>query len=149
MRILNFWRQVAAVLRNVAYPKTPAEHWAEQALHHKPAPETLERAVNAAVKGEVSTIEAHGRTWHKGPPPHVGWWNAAFFPELEWASDTWRWWDGKNWTLVREVRDAADATLCTRYGSQLAVWWTDYYPEDAVVPRMTPEQWKERARAGY
>lgn len=146
MRILNFWRQVAAVLRHAAYPKTPAEHWEEQAKQHKPCPQALEQAVNAAVKGEVPTMEAHGRTWHKGPPPHVGWWNASVDPRQDIAENTWRWWDGKHWTKLRFtdyplLENDSSAEAATR------IWWNDYYPDNAVVPRMTPEQWKERARA--
>lgn len=145
MRVINFWRQVAAVLRHAAYPKTPAEHWEEQAKHHKPAPQAVEEAVNAACKdhGDVVEVEAHGRTWYSGPPPHVGWWNASAWPKQAWAPITWRWWDGKRWALCREVGSNPYQTKLDMDG----IFWNDYYPEDAVVPRMTPEQWKERARA--
>ena len=34
------------------------------------------------------------RTWHKGPPPFPGWWNASNCRnEL-----AWRWWNGTSWS---------------------------------------------------
>jgi hypothetical protein len=92
----------------------------------------------------LDTIEAHGRTWRTGPPPHVGWWNASVAPSEPYAPDAWRWWDGKRWSLYRSKYLQAHEQI--NY-SLMEVWWNAYYPDNAAVPRMTPEQWKERARA--
>jgi hypothetical protein len=32
-------------------------------------------------------------TWHKGPPPSIGWWPASSCRDKECL----RWWDGKHW----------------------------------------------------
>lgn len=76
------------------------------------------------------------RTWHKGPPPHVGWWNASYF-----RSDfSWRWWDGECWSHIcyefmnsREAKNEAKKSLSIH-----GIEWTDYYPENARVPRVDP-----------
>jgi hypothetical protein len=39
----------------------------------------------------AGVIEAHGRTWRTGPPPHVGWWNASSSPTSSMATEVWRW----------------------------------------------------------
>ena len=77
------------------------------------------------------------RIWHNGPPPHVGWRNAST------AKDClcWRWWDGKCWSapaypdyaIERVVECAKAATLPHR-----KLQWTDYWPENACVPRIKP-----------
>lgn len=78
------------------------------------------------------------RTWHKGPPPHVGWWNASRIG----ATDCWRWWDGSHWSVVAVPDDPDDevawsAATPTEHGSIL---WTDYWPENARVPRIDPRK---------
>lgn len=78
------------------------------------------------------------RTWHKGPPPHVGWWNASAGRNI-WA---WRWWDGESWSdyLLEydTARSAADAAKRPALGSQAPIEWTDYWPKNARVPRIDP-----------
>lgn len=74
--------------------------------------------------------------WHKGPPPHVGWWNASNYE----ASGTWRWWDGLEWStgvhanmpLSIAVRHAVVHTVATE------VKWNDSYPAHARIPRYDP-----------
>lgn len=34
-------------------------------------------------------------TWHKGPPPSIGWWPASLTRDPECL----RWWDGKHWGM--------------------------------------------------
>lgn len=77
------------------------------------------------------------RTWHRGPPPHIGWWNAS-----KWSrGNVWRWWDGEKWSYGvlsdephSEVARRADLKSTTSHD----VWWSDYYPENARVPRIAP-----------
>jgi hypothetical protein len=74
------------------------------------------------------------RVWHKGPPPHVGWWNSSQYH----SESVWRWWNGEYWS--DPVGDhysielaAKKAAIQTTYKD---VRWTDYYPENARVPRI-------------
>ena len=152
MRTLNVWRQLIAVVRHLAYPApATASPLIESLDAVAAAGEIAAFAVPTQGGGEalaesaVVTMEAHGRTWYKGPPPHVGWWNAARYPEEEVAPVAWRWWDGKRWSKIG-FSDELGGMYEESYPAA-CVWWNDYYPEDAVVPRMTPEQWKEKARA--
>ena len=76
------------------------------------------------------------RIWHKGPPPHIGWWNASIRKDRY----VWRWWNGKRWSCA----------ACTDYPAWVAgdvaklktaadgVQWTDYWPKNARVPRSKP-----------
>lgn len=78
--------------------------------------------------------------WHKGPPPHAGWWNARtpYSDDENW----WGWWDGQIWsTFVSNYshpRTAGEAAR-DRGGMQVdKILWTTYYPENARVPRVDP-----------
>ena len=81
------------------------------------------------------------RTWHKGPPPHVGWWVASIFR----IDFIWRWWDGKNWSVgidkSNSPKDAARFAL-ERSSKQLKIEWKDYYPQNARVLRIDPSKGK-------
>jgi hypothetical protein len=86
------------------------------------------------------------RTWHKGPPPHVGLWNAS----VSGWNDLWRWWDGNAWSqgeLPHATARQAEKTAAAgdRHNPD-AIQWTDYYPENARVPRVNPSA--SRVRAG-
>jgi hypothetical protein len=77
------------------------------------------------------------RNWHKGPPPHVGWWNASVVE----VHDAWRWWNGEFWSNV--VYSAAgvrriEERAAQKFYRQKDVRWTDYYPRNARVPRIDP-----------
>ncbi|VVD75131.1 hypothetical protein [Pandoraea commovens] len=78
------------------------------------------------------------RTWHKGPPPHVGWWNANSI-----RSDVlWRWWNGKGWSLP-SIDDFDPHVAARRAATPCAfddIEWTDYWPENARVPRVNPNE---------
>lgn len=78
------------------------------------------------------------RTWHKGPPPHVGWWNASGIRHPE----AWRWWDGKNWSFVAYASNSAKwAGKAAQMGhTDTGIEWTDYYPKNARVPRVDPRK---------
>ncbi len=77
------------------------------------------------------------RVWHKGPPPFSGWWNASKSRNRK----SWRWWEGGKWSVqVREDESAKDAQLWAEIESvyQELIEWTDYWPENARVPRLDP-----------
>jgi len=79
--------------------------------------------------------------WHKGPPPHIGWWVAS----LCGYEKSWRWWDGVAWS---------HSALPTSPINSVAFWsmkhapqddkkkirWSDYYPKNARVPRIDPRK---------
>ena len=79
------------------------------------------------------------RTWHKGPPPHIGWWNASVCYDLT----VWRWWNGKCWS--EPAYNGDDKFMAEMYAALEVdkseinfVKWTDYYPKNARVPRINP-----------
>lgn len=78
------------------------------------------------------------RKWHKGPPPHIGWWNASAWR----FGNIWRWWDGEKWS--RSVRNDAEAVVASVTASipssQEDIEWTDYWPKNARVPRIDPRE---------
>lgn len=79
------------------------------------------------------------RVWHKGPPPHIGWWNAS----LGRGSQAWRWWDGKKWSIpANPSMSPQTAVKRAKYKShdevQRSIEWTDYWPENARVERKAP-----------
>lgn len=87
------------------------------------------------------------RTWHKGPPPHQGWWNASFCAD----GDCWRWWNGYCWSApVYPECTAEQAEERVRKffaylvpGSKLEIEWSGYYPKDARVPRIDPRKFQQ------
>lgn len=94
--------------------------------------------------GHGKSGTAQERVWHKGPPPHVGWWNASNIRNR----GSWRWWDGRRWSL-----DACAAHepsyVAVRAGQYQSVYttvteWTHYYPEGARVPRVDPSDPKNK-----
>lgn len=77
--------------------------------------------------------------WHSGPPPHVGWWNASNCRH----EDAWRWWNGFSWSLDASSKYPAEKAcdMAARIDTyQLDIEWCDYYPKNARVPRINPEQ---------
>ncbi len=87
------------------------------------------------------------RVWHKGPPPHVGWWNAS----RSGNTSVWRWWDGRRWSM--EVWDDESGRRAKKLAKveapeQFTIEWSDYWPENARVPRIDPRTLtKESAHA--
>jgi hypothetical protein len=73
-------------------------------------------------------------TWHKGPPPSIGWWPAS----TRRNPDTLRWWNGVWWS-VRCISDyemqtvAIGATVKSQFQDEIE--WTG-----------RPASWPERAR---
>ncbi len=79
------------------------------------------------------------RKWYKGPPPHVGWWNAS----LSKVENVWRWWDGKSWSIAANESDnSKSAAERTEFMVHLndRIEWSDYYPKNARVPRIDPSK---------
>lgn len=79
------------------------------------------------------------RTWHKGPPPHVGWWNASVCQDIT----AWRWWDGACWSaVVRPFMSAHEVLRRARIKTSTSALmaWSDYWPENARVPRIDPRK---------
>lgn len=80
------------------------------------------------------------RKWHKGPPPHVGWWNASILKN----TDIWRWWDGINWSestkCIFNAFVAGEVAKRRAPETATLIKWTDYYPANARVPRIDPRK---------
>lgn len=79
------------------------------------------------------------RVWFKGPPPHIGWWNAS----LGRSCDAWRWWDGEKWSVPATPTTpaglaAAKSEVKSSSQVQPYIEWTDYWPENARVERKAP-----------
>ncbi len=72
-------------------------------------------------------------TWHKGPPPSVGWWPASIAREKECL----RWWNGKWWSMAaRSWMTAEQAEVTAKQKSALKdIEWAE-----------RPASWPERAR---
>lgn len=82
------------------------------------------------------------RTWHKGPPPHPGWWVASFSKDRI----CWRWWNGAKWSFPAyrsfTAQEAAIKAIRCEYGTK-DIEWTHYYPKDARVPRIDPRKFQQ------
>lgn len=77
------------------------------------------------------------RTWHSGPPPHVGWWHT----ECVALGKFWRWWNGLSWSeWAGTDADLDEVEWCAQHRSCDSghILWTDYYPKGARVPRVDP-----------
>lgn len=72
--------------------------------------------------------------WHRGHPPHPGWWMASRNSE----PGIWRWWDGAFWSLAANDFDAAElaASLAGYIDLSDDIQWCDFYPGNARVPRV-------------
>ncbi len=81
--------------------------------------------------------------WRSGPPPHIGWWNAS----VNKANQIWRWWNGEYWSRVAH-EETDDSELASIRASKKSIFniedifWTDYWPENARVPRINPGERK-------
>lgn len=78
--------------------------------------------------------------WHRGQPPHVGWWNASVIN----MRNSWRWWDGKAWSdaafhCFSEAEANHLAKIKVHKAVQAKIMWTYDWPEGARVPRINPE----------
>lgn len=77
------------------------------------------------------------RIWRRGPPPHIGWWNASTDRGL----DIWRWWNGTCWSRPALEKLSASKAAIHANEDETNTWpieWTEYWPENARVPRLDP-----------
>ena len=77
--------------------------------------------------------------WHIGTPPHIGWWMASVYRDPE----IWRWWNGRYWSRpVRIDNTSKEAAFRAKHAANgigvAGIEWSDYYPENARVPRVKP-----------
>ena len=82
------------------------------------------------------------RTWHKGPPPFRGWWNASSCAD----EDCWRWWNGMLWSFPAYPGYTEELVFMAMTGQpndQKDIKWSDYYPKDARVPRIDPRKFQQ------
>ena len=79
-------------------------------------------------------------TWHKGNPPHIGWWLCMDTSDR--GDPMWRWWVGKNWSYPAAEYDSEHLVLCCAKSKAIfrndEITWCDYWPEHARVPRIKP-----------
>lgn len=85
--------------------------------------------------------------WTNEVPPHAGWWNVGIsFSTFTQSgpSDYWGWWNGEYWSMFApsnfSAEDAAEraSTKGRIHRPNSGVYWNDYWPENARVPRVTP-----------
>lgn len=77
------------------------------------------------------------RTWHSGPPPHIGWWNASTHKNKEF----WRWWSGERWSIGVHNMESSHCAMTWAYfllTGEKGVQWTNYWPTNGRVPRINP-----------
>lgn len=77
-------------------------------------------------------------TFHGGPPPHIGWWNASISRSLF----IWRWWDGRHWSEA--VFTSSNAQAAARRANAKSkeagrIYWSHLWPANARVPRINPD----------
>jgi hypothetical protein len=87
----------------------------------------------------MPTTKKEQTQWHKGSPPHIGWWQAS----TDRISTLWRWWDGRHWSAsVTGNFKANEAARRANYPespySQYQMEWNHYWPKNARVPRIDP-----------
>jgi hypothetical protein len=78
--------------------------------------------------------EARMTTWHKGPPPSIGWWPASRLRN----PDVLRWWDGSKWSFPAHIGMTAEEAAghsALKSDRTLHLEWTD-----------RPASWPERSR---
>ena len=72
-------------------------------------------------------------TWHKGPPPSIGWWPAS----TRRNPDFLRWWNGKWWSYAAHIRMTAKEAAITAKAKTSSddIEWTE-----------RPASWPERSK---
>ena len=73
-------------------------------------------------------------TWHKGPPPSLGWWIAS----VNWDFACLRWWDGEQWSQPAYRETLAPASVAASPAAldmQPRIRWTE-----------RPDWWPKRSR---
>ena len=112
------------------HTKDEWNYWFDKSEHNT---DTNFIPAGAMPEHELTKVD---RVWHSGAPPHVGWWNANKSKN----TNLWRWWDGEAWShFVHRDADAdMAAVMAMRKTIETGICWSDYYPENARVPRVNP-----------
>ena len=82
------------------------------------------------------------QTWYKGYPPFTGWWCTKLGP----VTNIWRWFDADKQAWSVAMHEAYSAEYVAPYAAIEAptkpnlIEWTDYWPENARVPRVDPRE---------
>ncbi len=80
------------------------------------------------------------RRWLKGPPPHIGWWNASTSKNI----DVWRWWNGRFWSRAvaycQSPKRAGQVAKMRTKCDINSIRYTTSWPENARVPRINPNK---------
>ena len=74
-------------------------------------------------------------TWHKGPPPSIGWWPASISRDR----DAIRWWDGEFWSAPCYKGEKP-------WSIKLSAGIKDSQPPCAIEWTERPASWPERSR---
>jgi len=74
------------------------------------------------------------RVWKSGPPPHVGWWEASHYKYI----GMWRYWNGKKWSFWYGKYEIPPKKPPINVNQ--VIFWNDYYPKNARVPRIDPSK---------
>ncbi len=72
-------------------------------------------------------------TWHKGPPPSIGWWPASCRRNKKLL----RWWNGRAWSLPAHIQETAEEAAKSAY---VESFWDDIEWTDR------PASWPERSK---
>jgi hypothetical protein len=105
--------------------------------------EDLQESVLTLLEPETKPeVKKTTRVWHSGVPPHIGWWNASNAK----CPATWRWWNGAAWSVAayegnsaEQVEHKAQTPLEPIWCEPTDIYWSDYWPANACVPRIDPE----------
>ena len=83
-------------------------------------------------------------TWHKGPPPHKGWYLTITIVEGDHTPEGWRWWNGKTWSICPQPTYSPLEAACIAAAKTMFrnrdILWCDYWPAKARVPRIDPRK---------
>jgi hypothetical protein len=82
--------------------------------------------------------------FHEGPPPYPGWWLASVKTFVNETSNMWGFWNGSTWSIFcskdMTANTAGNRAGCVgSFGGDFRhIIWSNYYPENARVPRIDP-----------
>jgi len=89
------------------------------------------------------------RKWNKGFPPFTGWWNVVLDKYKENGVGSWFDAEKQTWgqfcfeyQCQKEVARLAVIPITLTQLHSFQIEWTDYWPENAHVPRIDPRKTK-------
>jgi hypothetical protein len=136
-RQFNLWKQDIdqGDMCDVHYWQVESERIASIVKDQQVTIELLKNQV-AAFRKEVDHVMGTPHTeWHKGQPPHIGWWRTFM--------GDWRWWNGEVWSVSTSMHASADTAAYfakVPCREKTHILWSDYYPAYARVPRVNPNE---------